>query len=184
MSDNRSDPNDLENRRTALINQTNWLIAELGKDGPKDVFKDVSMARSPAEGSERFKAVSCAHEQLNFPYQHAVRNPEFREKWETTKIDGRNGDCLMKKLSDLKNDLQKAGEGNRREPDAQIEPLPEISNSAPPQGRHDTPLFLAVVGLIGMAIQFLLQANGVVTIPWVPSLIGYSALLMLLSGLI
>jgi hypothetical protein len=122
MSDNQFDPDDLENRRTALINQTNRHIAELGKEGPKDVFKDVFMARSPAEGSERFKAVSCAYEQLNFLYQYAMKHPEFRKKWKATEVDGRNGDCLMEKLSELKKDLRNAGEGNRREHDAQLNP--------------------------------------------------------------
>jgi len=47
------------------------------------------------------------------------------------------------------------------------------------KGRHDTPLFLAVISILAIPLVYLLQASGVVEIKWAPSLIFYALILVI-----
>ncbi|MGA8598711.1 MAG: hypothetical protein WB676_28680 [Bryobacteraceae bacterium] len=84
------------------VRQTALLIKKLGA---------VPSVKPPANGSDRFKLICVAYEQLGNLYRHAEEDKDFREVWRSTTVDGRNGDCLMKILHEFKTQLQSADEG-------------------------------------------------------------------------
>ena len=65
--------------------------------------------------------------------------------------------------------------------------LPEPSEpsepSIPPVGesRHDTALFLTIIFGLATVAAYLLQANGVLTVPWIPSSFGYAIMLVIFA---
>src|ERR1017187_5178802 len=58
-------------------------------------------------------------------------------------------------------------------PEPPLQPAP----AHPPTRHHDTALFLTVVFGLATVAAYLLQSNGVLTVPWIPSLIGYALML-------
>ena len=82
------------------------LVVLLGVDEPDN--------RTPEDGTKRFKEVSHAYFQLASLYQRTKEDQEFRNRWADTKVEGRNGDCLLERLHELMMDFRKAGEANRQ----------------------------------------------------------------------
>jgi hypothetical protein len=97
---------DFESRADILVEQTKALVRLLGVDEPD--------SRTPEDGTKRFKEVSHAYFQLASLYQRTREGAEFGNTWANTKVEGRNGDCLLARLHELMMDFRKAGEANRQ----------------------------------------------------------------------
>jgi hypothetical protein len=62
--------------------------------------------------------------------------------------------------------------------------LPPINLGPPPviqKKGHDTALFLAIVGVVAVPLVFVLQANGLVEVGWLPSLVIYAAIIFVFA---